>query len=55
MNKDFGLLLVYIEEDIFCLKTHLKLKETYKDVVTILAPRHVERTSEIVALSKNII
>ena len=53
MNKRFWFAAsIHREEDIFCLKTHLKLKETYKDVVTILAPRHVERTSEIVALSK---
>ena len=30
-------------EEIFCLKTHLKLKEKYKDIITIIAPRHIER------------
>ena len=43
---------IHKEENIFCIKTHLKLKEIYKDVITILAPRHIERTNEIIALSK---
>ena len=37
-------------EDIFCLKTHLKLKEKYKDVITIIAPRHIERSQKIKSL-----
>lgn len=43
---------IHKEENIFCIKTHLKLKEIYKDVITILAPRHIERTNEIISLSK---
>ncbi len=38
------------EEDIFCLKTHLKLKEKFKDIITIIAPRHIERSKEIKSL-----
>ena len=38
-------------EDIFCLKTHLKLKERYKDIITIIAPRHIERSQKIKSLS----
>ncbi len=41
------------EEDIFCLKTHTKLKEKYKDIVTIIAPRHIERSKNIKSLAKN--
>ncbi len=41
------------EEDIFCLKTHIKLKEKYKDVVTIIAPRHIERSKNIKSLTEN--
>ena len=40
------------EEEIFCLKTHLKIKEKYKDIVTIIAPRHINRTSKIQSLTK---
>ena len=40
------------EEEIFCLKTHLKIKEIYKDIVTIIAPRHVNRAKKIVSLSQ---
>ena len=35
------------EEDLFCLKTHLRLKEKFKDLITIIAPRHIERVSDI--------
>ncbi len=35
------------EEDIFCINTHLKLKKKYKDIITIVAPRHTERAREI--------
>ena len=34
-------------EELFCLKTHLKLKEKYKDIITIVAPRHIDRVHEI--------
>ncbi len=42
------------EEDIYCLKTHIKLRETFKDLYTIIAPRHIERTQEIEALSRRL-
>ena len=41
-------------EDIFCLKTHLKLKEKFKDLLTIIAPRHIERTKEIKSLCEKL-
>ncbi len=40
------------EEDIFCLKTHLKLKEKYDDIITIIAPRHIERSKDLKSLSE---
>ena len=40
------------DEDIFCLKTHLKIKEKFSDIKTIIAPRHIERTKAIKSLSK---
>ncbi|MDC1093067.1 glycosyltransferase N-terminal domain-containing protein [Pelagibacteraceae bacterium] len=39
-------------EDILCLKTHLKLKEKYNDIITIIAPRHIERSQQIKSLSE---
>ena len=39
-------------EDILCLKTHLKLKEKYNDIITIIAPRHIERSQQIKFLSE---
>ena len=41
------------EEEI-CLKTHLKVKERYKNLITIIAPRHIDRVNEIELLCKNL-
>jgi 3-deoxy-D-manno-octulosonic-acid transferase len=41
-------------EDLFCLKVHKKIKEKYKDVITIIAPRHIHRVKDINALSNNL-
>ncbi len=40
------------EEEIFCLKTHFKIKEKYQDIITIIAPRHIDRAKKILSLSK---
>ena len=34
-------------EEIFCAKTHLKLKVKYKNVLTIIIPRHINRVKKI--------
>ena len=34
-------------EEIFCLKTHINLKKKFKDIVTIIIPRHINRASQI--------
>ena len=34
-------------EEIICLKAHLNLKKTYKDLITIIIPRHINRCVEI--------
>ena len=39
-------------EDLFCLKTHIKLKKKFDDIITIIAPRHVERSKQIKSLSE---
>ena len=40
-------------EEIICLKTHLNLKKIYKDITTIIIPRHINRSIEIDQLCKN--
>ena len=40
-------------EDVFCLKTHLQIKKKYKNIVTIIAPRHIERVRDIEIICKN--
>lgn len=51
-NKRFWLAAsTHKEEDIFCLKTHQNLKKKYKDIITIIAPRHVDRVERIKSLS----
>ena len=42
------------EEDIFCLKTHLELKKIYSNILTIIAPRHLDRVKNLKRLSNNL-
>ena len=41
-------------EDTLCLKTHIQLKEKYEDIITIIAPRHIERAYSINFLAKSL-
>ena len=34
-------------EEIFCAETHLKLKKTYNNILTIIIPRHINRVRKI--------
>ena len=34
-------------EEIFCASSHLELKKTYENILTIIIPRHVERVKKI--------
>ena len=34
-------------EDVFCLKTHLNIKKRYKNIVTIIIPRHINKAKKI--------
>ena len=53
LNKRFWLAAsTHKNENIFCIETHLKLKEKFNDICTIIAPRHTERVEEIKALCK---
>jgi 3-deoxy-D-manno-octulosonic-acid transferase len=40
-------------EEALCIKTHLKLKDKYKKIITIIAPRHIERVQKIAELCKS--
>ena len=41
-------------EDILCLKVHSYLKKKYKNIITIIAPRHIDRVHKIKSLSKSL-
>jgi len=41
-------------EDLFCLKVHKKIKERYKDIITIIAPRHINKAKEISNLANSL-
>jgi len=34
-------------EELFCAKTHIELKKKYKNLLTIIIPRHIDRIKEI--------
>jgi len=60
INKQFKLLKrfwlaasTHEGEEKICLKAHIKIKEKYKNIVTILAPRHLNRIEDIKILCKN--
>ena len=36
-------------EELFCIKAHLELKKHLKNVITVIIPRHVHRSSEIIS------
>ena len=35
-------------EELFCAKTHLELKKNYKNILTIIIPRHISRVKKII-------
>ena len=37
----------HLSEVIFCAKTHIELKKTYKNILTIIIPRHTDRVKTI--------
>ncbi len=45
---------IHKEEDILCLKTHIEIKKKYNDIITILAPRHIDRVNKIKNLSEKL-
>jgi len=41
-------------EEIICSKVHIKLKKKYKDLLTIIIPRHIHRVDEIIKQIKDL-
>ena len=41
-------------EEKFCLDVHLELKKSFKQIFTIIAPRHIQRVNEIKKLCDNL-
>ena len=35
-------------EELFCAKTHLELKKSFKNILTIIIPRHISRVKKII-------
>ena len=44
----------HANEEIFCAKTHIELKKKYKNLITIIIPRHVHRVKEIIPQISNL-
>ena len=45
---------IHKEEDFFFIQTHKELKKYYDDIITIIAPRHLDRVEKIKLLSDNL-
>jgi 3-deoxy-D-manno-octulosonic-acid transferase len=41
-------------EEKFCLHTHLALRKEYKNIITIIAPRHIDRVQDIKKVCNNL-
>tara|TARA_X000001036_G_scaffold296052_1_gene275224 strand:+ start:5933 stop:7204 length:1272 start_codon:yes stop_codon:yes gene_type:complete len=46
-NKFWCAVSTHKDEDVFCLKTHTKIKKIHKNIVTIIIPRHIDRAQSI--------
>jgi len=51
-NKFWFAASTHKEEDDFCIKTHLALKENDKNIISIIAPRHISRVKSMESLCK---
>ena len=41
-------------EEVFCAKAHIQLKKKIKNLITIIIPRHIHRSDEIISEMKNL-
>jgi 3-deoxy-D-manno-octulosonic-acid transferase len=51
-NKFWVAASTHQKEEIICLQTHIRLKEKYNNIITVIAPRHIERARKIKSLSE---
>ena len=42
------------QEELFCLKVHTKLKQKFNDIMTIIAPRHINRSVKVKKLCESL-
>ena len=54
-NKFWSAISTHKGEEIFCLKTHLKIKEFNPNIKTIIIPRHINRVERIKKDCKSLI
>ncbi len=53
-NKFWIAMSTHHNEEELCLNVHIKLKEHYKKVKTVIAPRHIQRIKEIRKICNNL-
>ncbi len=41
-------------EELLCIQTHIMLKSKFGDLITVIAPRHIQRTREVKAICENL-
>ena len=44
----------HANEEVFCAKAHIELKKKFKNLITIIIPRHVHRAKKIITEIKNL-
>jgi len=44
----------HADEEIFCAKAHIELKKNVKNLITIIIPRHIHRSKEIISKIKKL-
>ena len=45
---------IHREEDLLCIKTHIELKKSYNDLISIIAPRHIDRVKDIKKMAEQL-
>ena len=53
-NKFWCAVSTHEGEDLFCLKTHIRIKSAYENFFTVIIPRHINRVKNIELLCKNL-
>ena len=53
-NKTWLAVSTHNGEEELCMKTHLLLKKKYENLITVIAPRHLNRINNIKDLCENL-